>query len=372
MAFARKLPSGKFQGVAKQGRTVIGTKAWPTRREALAWAERTESAAAGGLDLRAGKAPLRQLVPLWVEHRRATVSPKTARTDAELLRLLSPAMLSRAVASIQPRDCEAWFLYLRRQHDQSDSSIKRYRLSLSAFFAWCVADHRLPSNAVAASKLPRPVGEPSEMLPFTEAELNEFTAAVRERSPWAADLILFAAWTGLRWGELRAVRVSDLQEVPTPALRVQRSQTEGQPVKGPKSGKPRRVPLADAVLPIVHSFAAGKAPGELLFTGPEGGQLWASAFKRASSWPALARGRRLHDLRHTAACLWLSKGVDPGTVQAWLGHSSIATTNLYLHHLGSSADAAGLARLNASADPGGAPGVLVTPPTLLLEKGDAK
>lgn len=158
----------------------------------------------------------------------------------------------------------------------------------------------------------------------------------------------------------------------TAALRVQRSQTEGQPVKGPKSGKPRRVPLAEDVLPIVHSFAAGKAPGELLFTGPEGGQLWASAFKRASSWPALARGRRLHDLRHTAACLWLSKGVDPGTVQAWLGHSSIATTNLYLHHLGSSADAAGLARLNASADPGGAPGVLVTPPTLLLEKGDAK
>jgi len=210
------------------------------------------------------------------------------------------------------------------------------------------------------------------MLPFIEAELNEVVEAVRERSPWAADLILVAAWTGLRWGELRAVRVSDLQEVPTPALRVQRSQTEGQPVKGTKGGKPRRVPLADAVLPAVRSFADGKAPGDLLFTGPEGGQLWASAFKRVSSWPALARGRRLHDLRHTAACLWLSRGVDPASAQAWLGHASIATTNLYLHHLGTDADAAGLARLNAPADPGGAPGVLVTPPTLLLGKGDAR
>ena len=34
------------------------------------------------------------------------------------------------------------------------------------------------------------------------------------------------------------------------------------------------------------------------------------------------------------------------TVQAWMGHASIATTNLYLHHLGTSADRAGLDRLN--------------------------
>ncbi|HLR83416.1 MAG TPA: tyrosine-type recombinase/integrase, partial [Nocardioidaceae bacterium] len=57
-------------------------------------------------------------------------------------------------------------------------------------------------------------------------------------------------------------------------------------------------------------------------------------------------GRRLHDLRHTAACLWLSRGVDPSTVQAWLGHESIATTNKYVHFLGTGADRAGLDRLN--------------------------
>lgn len=65
-------------------------------------------------------------------------------------------------------------------------------------------------------------------------------------------------------------------------------------------------------------------------------------------------GRRIHDLRHTAACLWLGKGVDPVTVQAWLGHASIATTNIYLHHLGSSADRTGLDRLNALGGAGGA------------------
>ena len=42
------------------------------------------------------------------------------------------------------------------------------------------------------------------------------------------------------------------------------------------------------------------------------------------------------------------------TVQAWLAHSSIATTNIYLFHLGSSADRAGLDRLYRLGSAGGA------------------
>ncbi len=91
----------------------------------------------------------------------------------------------------------------------------------------------------------------------------------------------------------------------------------------------------------------------LLFTTRTGHQLHATAVKRTVAWSAVAPGRRIHDLRHTAACLWLAKGVDPVTVQAWLGHASIATTNIYLHHLGSSADRTGLERLNAPGSAGG-------------------
>ena len=72
-----------------------------------------------------------------------------------------------------------------------------------------------------------------------------------------------------------------------------------------------------------------------------GNRLHANAFKRATDWHLIAPGRRIHDLRHTAACLWLARGVSPTTVQAWMGHASIATTNIYLHHLGTVADRAG-------------------------------
>ena len=86
-----------------------------------------------------------------------------------------------------------------------------------------------------------------------------------------------------------------------------------------------------------------------------------------------------HDLRHTAAsaaivghgpvlvrwdhgsytlpirvrvCLWLASGVSISTIQAWLGHSSLQTTQIYVHYLGDSADRAGLDVLNRRGAPG--------------------
>ena len=92
---------------------------------------------------------------------------------------------------------------------------------------------------------------------------------------------------------------------------------------------------------------------DLLFVTDTGHRLHASAVKRTVAWSSVSAGRRIHDLRHTAACLWLARGVDPATVQAWMGHASIATTNIYLHHLGTGADRAGLDRLNGRGHTGG-------------------
>lgn len=69
-------------------------------------------------------------------------------------------------------------------------------------------------------------------------------------------------------------------------------------------------------------------------------------------------GRTLHDLRHTAACEWILRGVPLTTVQAWLGHSSVEITARYLHHLGDSADRSALQLLNDSAAHTLTPGVI--------------
>jgi integrase len=191
------------------------------------------------------------------------------------------------------------------------------------------------------------------MYPFSEAEFEALYLRAAGRNQRLADLALIGGWTGLRWSELRAMRVRNFIEVPLPILVVERAEPEGVRVKTTKSDRSRRVPIADRVLPLVRACAEGRGPDELLFVTDSGRQLHATAFKRTLAWSKIAEGRRIHDLRHTAACLWLARQVDVVTVQAWMGHASVATTNLYLHHLGTAADKAGLDRLNRPGHTGG-------------------
>ena len=122
------------------------------------------------------------------------------------------------------------------------------------------------------------------MRPFGEDELAEVVDRIRARSAVLADVTLIAGWTGLRRGELRALRLADVQELPSPAFWVGRSQTEGGRVKVKKGRLARRVPLADVALDAVRRASVGKSPEDLLASGEAGGQLWRSAFQRSSSW----------------------------------------------------------------------------------------
>ena len=154
-------------------------------------------------------------------------------------------------------------------------------------------------------------------------------------------------------GALRAVRVRNFIEVPMPMLVVDRAEPEGVRIETTKSDRSRRVPIADRILPLIRACAEGRGPDERLFVTESGHRLHATALKRTLAWSTVAEGRRVHDLRHTAACLWLARAVDVVTVQAWMGHASVATTNLYLHHLSTSADKVGLERLNRPEQTGG-------------------
>jgi integrase len=152
--------------------------------------------------------------------------------------------------------------------------------------------------------------------------------------------------------------VRDVASVPHPALNVTRSAPDGQEVRNrTKGGRGRSVPLTAELVPIIAEWSAGKKPDDLLFTSEEGYRLNNSHWRRIVGWPTNCRGRRIHDLRHTAATFWLQNGVDVKTVQQWLGHESAQLTmNLYAHWMGSSADAAAIARINATLSQGYAGG----------------
>ena len=348
----RKEPSGRFRAVLKVGREYVAGRTFDTKRDAQAWLARERAAVSGGVDPRAGRTSVKSLLPVWLAERRLSVSAKTYVSDAALTRLVPHSLAALSVNAVTDREVSRALITLTQQ-GLAESSVRRFRASLSSFFAWAVRERLILVNPVLRTRVPKVGGPRTEMYPFGEDDLERIHTAAAERDQRLADILLVAGWTGLSWSELRAVRVRDFVEVPMPTLVVQRAAPEGVETKTTKSGRSRRVPVADRVLPLIRSMTAGREADAPLFVTSSGHRLHSTAFKRTLGWSTLAEGRRIHDLRHTAACLWLARGVDPGTVQAWMGHASIATTNLYLHHLGTPADRAGLERLNARGHAGG-------------------
>lgn len=340
-----KTPSGRYVAKLKSGREYVASKVFDTKREANAWLARERAAMAGGIDPRAGKERVRSALERWLEVRRTTVAKKTYRADQDVERLTPTSMLSLQLSAVSGREVARVFDTLLAK-GLVETSVTRYRASLSSFFGWCVREKLIATNPVTGVKVPKGSEERTELHPFTEEELEAAYLEWRSRNERLADILLVLGWTGLRWAEARAMVVGDVMEVPSPGLMVRRSAPEGVGTKSTKGRRSRRVPLANRVLPIVKELTQGKKPDDLLFTTERRAQLHRSAVLRTVDWKHTGQGRRLYDLRHTAACLWLSRRVDPGTVQNWMGHESIATTNRYLHFLGTGADLAGLERLN--------------------------
>ena len=120
-----------------------------------------------------------------------------------------------------------------------------------------------------------------------------------------------------------------------------------------KGGKPRTVPLLDDAWKVVQPLS-DRGPDEVLFANASGGMRLLSNWRRATNWPRYGRGRRVHDLRHTAATIWIQNGVDFKTVQNWLGHASAKLTlDTYAHYMGTNADIASIALMNTALSPNG-------------------
>lgn len=362
-----------WQAIVKVHGQHAAAKTFPTRKEALEWERRQVAALSGGVDPRAGRVLVEDLVAEWLEVRQGTVRRKTLSTDRSMRSALPVSLVRRQVGSVMAADIESVVSGWSR--NLSHSTAVRYKSSLSAFFGWAVSERRRPDNPVVGVRVPLLGREAqTEIRPFSRAELDEVVAEIRDHSPTVASQVLFLALTGLRFGEARELRVRDLEELPMPRLYVGRSNPDGgEGPSGTKTGRSRRVPLSNEAMALARGFCAGKEGDELMLTTRSGAVLRAKSFKRAARWdlnsssekPATdlkragwakkrtwkptGRGRRLHDLRHTAATLWLSQGVPLTTVQKWLGHKYVTTTAIYSHWLGDDADRSALERLNSAA-----------------------
>ena len=182
-------------------------------------------------------------------------------------------------------------------------------------------------------------GSRREPRALTFAQLRALAEAVGGRN---GDVVMFLGLTGLRWSELVGLRVGDVVEVPGYGLRVQRATTtsvrDGRLVTDSvKNNRARTVPLVAELRPMVDALCSAKAGSALMFTAPGGGPLRESNWRRSSAWSSVTRDLgfapfRVHDLRHTAASMWIAAGADVKVVQRVLGHATATMTlDLYGH-----------------------------------------
>ena len=158
-------------------------------------------------------------------------------------------------------------------------------------------------------------------------------------------VILFLAYTGVRFGELSGLRVRRLDLLRRRAEIVEAvAEVGGAAVfSSPKSHQVRSVPVPRFLVDELAQLVAGKRPEDYVFTSPRGGLLRLQNFRHTVFEPAVRKagldGLTPHGLRHTAASLAITSGADVKVVQQMLGHvSATMTLDLYGHLYGDRLD----------------------------------
>jgi integrase len=190
----------------------------------------------------------------------------------------------------------------------------------------------LVDAAVFRVKAPR--REQSEMRFLEWDEVEELAA--NTTAPYG-NMVLLAALTGLRQGELFALRDRNV-DLDAKTILVENGTYAGELVPVKTRASRRRVDLSSTAVRVLRRQLLARKPNELglVFPSPEGAILNDDNFRHRVFRPAVRRtrliGLRFHDLRHTYAALMVAAGAHPKYLQAQMGHSSIRVTlDLYGH-----------------------------------------
>ena len=292
----------------------------------------------------------------YVEHdRRREVSTVLGYRRAVEHRLL-PAFGNLALDEIDVWRCERWRSGMLRE-GLADATINMLRWMGEAIYRRAGRVWNVQANPfLSVERQPhRPSGDFNILSP-------EQTAALARHAVTEQDGVLFAvaAFTGLRLGELRALRWGDL-DWGARLVHVRRSYTRDR-FKVPKSGRVRSVPMIDQVvgpLDRLSRRALFTDPDNLVFVNDTGGVFEESAMRRRFYRSRDAAGLppvRFHDLRHSY-CSLAVRAYRLDEVKAYAGHADIAMTMRYVHFVPAHDAAERLSKVIAQATgaPDGAP-----------------
>lgn len=214
---------------------------------------------------------------------------------------------------------------------KAPSTVRQVHLVLARMLKFAVRDDRIAKSPCDDIQLPR--ARRQERGYLTHDQVARLAAACGPNG----DVVRFLAYTGLRWGEMAALRVGRVDMLRRRVNVVESvSEVGGRLEWGtPKTHESRSVPFPRLLEEDLGRRCVGKDAGALVFGTASGVALRNNNFRKRVFGPAVAELQESdpafptitpHDLRHTSASLAIAAGANVKAVQRMLGHASAAMT----------------------------------------------
>jgi integrase len=268
---------------------------------------------------------------------KADIGPQTlSNVQGRLRKHIVPTFGAMSMAAVRPADVRSFVANLMAA-GLAPSTVKGIYLTASQVFAQAVTDGVIGRSPCIGIRLPED-RQREEMHFLTPEQVATLAATINHRF---STLVYAAAYTGMRAGELAALRVPSLNLLAgTVSVTESMMEVGGQLIAGPtKTGRPRTLTLPRFLAEMLGEHL-GRHPSldGYVFTMAEGGPIRQRNFYRRHFKPAvldagLPEGLHFHSLRHTCAAFLIADGRHMEEVKDHLGHSSIRVTSDRYGHL---------------------------------------
>lgn len=249
---------------------------------------------------------------------------------------VEPSLGACDASRVTPDDVEGMIRTMRTR--LAPKSVRNHIGTLSAMYRYAMHPRRKWATVNPCDAVDLPAAVQSDEIRFLTADEVEQLAAstvAGEHDQLDRAMYLTAAMTGLRQGELIALRWQDI-DWKAQRIRVRRNHVLGE-YGTPKSRRSTRsVPLSHRVageLDQWHRASRDSADDALVFGEPTTGEplrrgALMRRYRRALK-AAMLEPHRFHDLRHTFGTAMAGAGVPMRTLQEWMGHRNLSTTERY-------------------------------------------
>jgi integrase len=271
----------------------------------------------------------------WLTQKKPRIEYSTYNDyEIHIRKRLKPAFGELKLRQITRARIEAYLAEQDEEGKLSRKTINDSLIPLRQILGAAVREGALATNPAKNDDRDLPLELPYERPTMHYLNREDALAYLEACEGWYRPLAEVLLGAGLRIGEAIALEWRDVDWEGS-ALEVSRSAKDSGEVGTPKGDRSRTVLLAPYLIEVLREHRKGQASGsghnKLVFRSPEGLMLNRHNARRRGHDPALKEAGlssavRLHDLRHTAATLWLAAGESIYFVQQQLGHADIQTT----------------------------------------------